>query len=126
MTYPAKTIFVFGLYLLGLGVVLVLVPNLLLSVFRIPATSEVWIRVVGVLVLEFAVCYVVAAQKNWEGFIAITVPLRLSVMVFFAAFVFLVDAPSALLLFGATDLAFALWTWNAIRKSGAANVRSVA
>ena len=126
MTYPAKTIFVFGLYLLGLGVVLVLVPNLLFSVFRIPATSEVWIRIVGVLVLEFSVCYVLAARKNWEGFIALTVPLRLSVMVFFTAFVFLLDAPPALLLFGATDLAFALWTWSACRKGGGAKVRSVA
>ena len=126
MTYPAKTIFVFGLYLLGLGVVLVLEPNLLLAVFRIPVTSEVWIRVIGMLVLEFGVCYVVAAQKNWEGFIALTVPLRLSVMVFFAAFVFLVHAPPALLLFGAADLAFALWTWSAIRKRGAANVQSLA
>ena len=126
MTYPAKTIFVFGLYLLGLGAVLVLAPNLLLSVFRITGTSEVWIRVVGMLVLEFGVCYVVAAQKNWEGFIALTVPLRFSVMVFFAAFVFFANAPMALLLFGATDLAFALWTWNATRQSGASNVRSVA
>ena len=125
MTHPAKTLFVFGLYLLGLGVALVLVPNLLLSAFGIPGTSEVWIRVVGVLVLEFSGCYIVAARKNWEGFIAITVPLRLSVMAFFAAFVFLIGAPSALLLFGATDLAFALWTWNAIRKGGA-NERSVA
>jgi hypothetical protein len=126
MTSPAKTIFVFGLYLLGLGVVLVLEPNLLLSVFRIPVTSEVWIRVIGVLVLEFGVCYVVAAQKNWEGFIALTVPLRLSVMVFFAAFVLLLNAPPALLLFGAADLAFALWTWNAIRRRGAPNAGSVA
>jgi hypothetical protein len=120
MSYPARTVFVFGLYLLGLGVVLVLMPNLLFSVFRIPATSEIWIRVVGVLVLEFSVCYILAAQRNWEGFIAITVPLRLSVMFFFAAFVFLVAAPTALLLFGATDLAFALWTWSALRKSGVA------
>jgi len=126
MTYPARTIFVFGLYLLGLGVVLVLAPNLLLSVFRIPPTSEIWVRIVGVLVLEFAACYIVAGQKNWEGFIAITIPLRCAVMVFFAAFVFLLNAPVAFLLFGATDLAFALWTWSATRKVGTSNVRSVA
>ena len=126
MTYPARTVFVFGIYLLGLGVTLVLVPNLLFSVFQIPATSEVWIRTVGVLVLEFAVCYLLAARRNWQGFIALTVPLRMSVMVFFAAFVFLVGAPPALLLFGATDLAFAVWTWSAIRKSGSSSARSVA
>ena len=116
MTYPAKTVLVFGLYLLGLGAMLVLAPNFLLSLFRIPATPEVWIRVVGMLVLELGVFYVVAAQRNWQGFIALTVPLRLSVIVFFAAFVFLGDAPTMLLLFGATDFAFAVWTWTANRR----------
>ena len=126
MSYPAKTLFVFGLYLLGLGVALVLQPNLLLSLFGIAPTSEVWIRVIGMLVLEFGVCYVVAARKNWEGFIALTIPLRLSVMLFFATFVFLVQAPPALLLFGAVDVAFALWTWSAFRKGGTSAVRSTA
>jgi hypothetical protein len=123
MTYPAKTVLVFGIYLLGLGTALVLVPNLLLSLFQISATSEVWIRVVGMLVLELGVFYVAAARKNWQGFIALTVPMRLSVIVFFAAFVFLANAPTMLLLFGATDFAFAAWTWTATRTMALSNAR---
>lgn len=124
MTYPAKTVLAFGLYLLGLGALLVLAPNLLLSAFGIPATPEVWIRVVGMLVLELGVCYVAAARGNWQGFIQLTIPLRLSVIFFFAAFVLLARAPSTLVLFGAADFAFALWTWTATRSVRQAEPRS--
>jgi hypothetical protein len=67
------------------------------------------------LVLELGVFYVVAARGNWQGFILLTIPLRLSVIFFFAAFVLLANAPATLILFGVTDFAFALWTWTATR-----------
>jgi hypothetical protein len=41
--------------------------------------------------------------------------LRASVIFFFAAFVSAGLAPLVLMLFGAVDLAFALWTWRALR-----------
>jgi hypothetical protein len=37
-----------------LGVVLLGVPNVLLAVFSLPGTTEVWIRVVGMLALILA------------------------------------------------------------------------
>ena len=126
MTYPAKTLFVFGLYLLGLGTVLVLVPNLLLSVFSIPQTTEVWIRVVGMLVLFLGIYDVGAARGNWTSFIALSVPIRLSVIAFFAAFIFLAGAPAMLLLFGAVDFAFALWTWTALKAQSSPLPKGVA
>jgi hypothetical protein len=52
MSKSAFTVKAFGIYLLVLGVGLTFAPNLLLSVFGMPATSEVWIRVVGVLVFN--------------------------------------------------------------------------
>ena len=55
MSKSAFTIKVFGVYLLGLGILLALVPNLLLSPFGIPPTNEVWIRVLGVVVINVGV-----------------------------------------------------------------------
>lgn len=52
MSKPALTLKWFGIYLLMLGAGLALLPNLLLSLFLIPPTDEVWIRVVGVLVFN--------------------------------------------------------------------------
>jgi len=49
MSKAAFTVKAFGVYLVLLGIALVLVPNLLLGLFGIPSTSEVWIRVVVLL-----------------------------------------------------------------------------
>ena len=113
---PAKTEFAFACYLLPLGLMLLLLPNLLLSFFQIPPTSDVWIRVVGMLVIFLGVYYFVAARAELRLFMIWSARLRASVFIFFGAFVLAGLAPSVLLLFGAVDLAGALWTWSAFRK----------
>jgi hypothetical protein len=45
MSKAAKSIFIFGLYLGLAGIALVLIPNLLLRVFGVPAAQDVWVRV---------------------------------------------------------------------------------
>jgi hypothetical protein len=55
MSYAAKTVFFFGCYLLALGAALVLVPNVLIGLFQFPQTSEVWVRVTGMLSLFLSV-----------------------------------------------------------------------
>jgi hypothetical protein len=116
MTAAARSIQVFGVYLLLLGATLLAAPNLLLGVFGIAPTDEVWIRVVGMLAGILGVYYLRAAQAGLTAFFGWTVPVRLSVPVFFAAFVLLDMAPAVLLLFGAVDAAGALWTWSALRR----------
>jgi hypothetical protein len=115
---PAKSVFVFGVYLLLLGALLVLAPNLVLGWFRIAATAEVWIRIVGMLVLIIGAYYVLASLAEVRAFMRWTVPLRASVPVFFVAFVLTGLAPPVLILFGVVDLAGAAWTaWALMRNS---------
>ena len=116
MSRAAKSLFAFGIYLCGLGLLLLLVPNPLLRAFGAPTTNEVWIRVNGMLVLCLSFYYVLAARNGLTNFIRWTVWTRLAVIVYFAAFVLLVSAPKALLLFGLIDLSAALWTWLALKK----------
>lgn len=115
MNQAARSVWVFGIYLLGLGAALLLVPALILMPFRLPVPQDIWIRVVGMLVLFLGTYYIVAARQNSADFLRWTVRLRASVIVFFAAFVALDLAPAPLLLFGAVDLAAAAWTWLAMR-----------
>jgi hypothetical protein len=115
MSKPARTIFVFGIYLAVLGVTLMTVPNLLLGVFGLPTTQEVWIRVVGMLVLILGIYCLQAARHEWDGFIRTSVPVRMSVIAFFAAFVLAGLVSPLLLLFGVADFAAAAWTWLALR-----------
>lgn len=126
MSNPAKTVFAFSCYLFPLGLILLLVPNLLLGLFQIPPTSEVWIRVVGMLVIFLGVYYLVAARAEIRLFMLWSARLRASVFFFFGAFVLAGLAPSVLLLFGTVDLAGALWTWSAFRKEASIRPAHVA
>lgn len=115
MSRAAKSLFVFGIYLCVLGLLLLLVPNQLLQVFGVPPTHEVWIRINGMFVLCLSFYYVQVARNELTIFIRWTVWTRVAVIFFFAAFVLLVSAPRALLLFGLIDLLAAIWTWLALR-----------
>lgn len=115
MTKSAQTLFFFALYLFGLGAILLVAPNWFLGLVGFPATTEVWIRVVGMLAVLYGVLYVVAARANFLPILEISVKTRLAVMLFFATFVALRYASPMLLLFGVIDVAGALWTWLALR-----------
>jgi hypothetical protein len=120
MTRPARTVFVFGVYLFLLSAILLIAPNLLLTLFGAPTTNEGWIRVVGMLVFLLGFYYVQAARKNLAAFFPWTIPARASVIVFLTVFVLLGFLAPVLILFGAVDLAGAVWTWLALRASRAA------
>jgi hypothetical protein len=115
MSKAAMSVKVFAGYLLLLGLVLVLGPNALLRAFRMAPTGEVWIRVVGMLVLVLAFYYWNAARAALTGFFRWTVAARTSVLLFFIAFVIAGLAPPILILFGVIDLAGAVWTALALR-----------
>lgn len=117
MSNPARSVFVFAVYLAILGVTLIVVPNLLLAIFGIPPTAEVWIRIVGVLVLILAYYYIQAARKEMIDFFRATVSARASVIVFFSVFTLLGFVKPVLILFGAVDLAGAIWTALTLRSS---------
>lgn len=119
MSRAAKSLFVFGVYLCGLGLMLLLAPNLLLRLFGVPPTNEVWIRINGMLVLCLSFYYVRASRGELTSFIRWTVWARVAVIFYFVAFVLLLAAPKALLLFGLIDLLAAAWTWLALKKDEA-------
>jgi protein-S-isoprenylcysteine O-methyltransferase Ste14 len=116
MTPASRSIHVFGNYLVLLGVVLLVAPNPLLQLFGLPTTTEVWIRVVGMLVAFLGIYYRTAAAANLTPFYVATVLLRSSVPLFFLAFVLAGWVGWPLLLFGLIDAAGAIWTWSALRQ----------
>ncbi len=120
MTRSAVSLFVFSIYMFALGVMLVGAPNVLLSVFAIPETHEVWIRVVGMLVLIIGYLDFAASRKGDQAYLRWSVPARLSVPLFLGAFVLLSLAPPILILFGVIDAAAAIWTAACLRREGLA------
>ena len=102
-------------YIIALGLALVLVPNLVLSAMRMPPASDVWIRVLGVVVINIGIFFWVAARTEAVDLFRASVVIRPLVLVWFAAFVALGLASPMLLVFGVIEAAGALWTWLALR-----------
>lgn len=119
MTRPARSVFVFGIYLALLGATLTVVPNILLAIFGFPETNEVWIRIVGVLAFLMGYIYVQAARNNLKEIFVATAYARCGVFVSLVMFVVLGYAIPMLILFGLADLCGALWTMKEIHREGA-------
>jgi hypothetical protein len=118
MSKPARSLLVFGIYLVVLGFFLLIAPNSLITLFGLPAANDVWIRVVGMLLVVLAVYDVQAARKEMTEFFRWSVVARASVIVFFSGFVVAGLVKPILLLFGGVDLAGAIWTQVGLSKSG--------
>lgn len=114
MSAAARSLNVFGLYLLGLGLVLLVAPNLLLQAFGLPPTTEVWIRVIGMLVAFLGLYHRTAAAAEFVPMFRLSVLVRLSVPFFFLLFVAAGWAAWPLVLFGLADAAGAAWTWSVL------------
>ena len=120
MSKSATSVLVFGVYLVLLGLLLVIVPNVLLRIFGFAMTTEVWVRVVGVLVLCLAFYYVQAARRELLEFFRWTVIVRSFVFVCLALFAALKLAAPVLALFGFVDLLGSVWTAVCLRQSRSA------
>ncbi len=110
MMTAEKSMMAFGAYLVPTGAALALAPAWILLPLGLPAPQEVWVRVLGLVVLALAAYYIQAARQEMRGFAEASVPVRMVVAAGFAALVLAGGWPPVLLLFGAVDLMGALWT----------------
>ena len=124
MSPAARSILVYSIYVFGLGLTLLVAPNLVLPVFGLPQTSEVWIHVAGMTVVFLSIFYFVAARNEVRPLFVASVPIRFAVPVFFAGFVVAGLAPWNLILLTPLDVAFAVWTLLALRPVVATPARS--
>jgi uncharacterized membrane protein len=121
MTPAARSLQVFGIYLLGTSAVLLFAPNVLLGLLGIPVAQDVWIlRVLGVVVAVIGVYDLIFAARAVKPAYLPSVLLRVFVFVVFVALALLGLAPPQLILFGVIDLLGALWTWTAMRREAGA------
>ena len=115
MKKSSTTLFVFGIYLTGMGLGLVLLPDFVLGTLGFPASTEVWPRVVGVLALVLAFYYISASRTDLRAFARMTIPARIGVFILFTVFALAGWAGPIMIVLGAVDLLGALWTGYALR-----------
>jgi hypothetical protein len=115
MSYAAKTLLIFSVYLATVAALFVIVPNVLLEFLGLPSTHEVWIRIVGMCLGGLAFYYAVGALQNITPFIQLTVYARSLTIFFFSGLVLLGLTQPVVIVFGVIDLLGAIWTEIALR-----------
>jgi hypothetical protein len=111
----AMSFFVFGLYMTVLGIALVLAPNPLLSLVGIAETTEVWVRVVGVLVVVIGILDVLIAQADLRVVMRWGIYLRSGAAASLVAFAAADLVEPGILIFAAVDALSVAWAVLALR-----------
>jgi len=118
MSKSAKSVFIYGIYLAINGLMLLLVPNVLLNSLGIEPTTEVWIRLAGILLMAIAAYYILAAKYELIVIMKATAFIRFSIIFFFTAFVLLRLVSSSIIIISVIDFLGGAWTFLMLRKEG--------
>ncbi len=115
MTASGKSLFYFGIYAVGAGLLFITIPDKLISLTRLPLIPAGWASVIGMLALVIGTYDIFCGHSNIKSFIKISVYTRLG----FASgtlllFVFQ-QMPAAVILFGSVDALGAIWTMLALK-----------
>jgi len=115
MSRSALSVLVFGLYLSILALGFLIFPNTVLSLLGLLRTNEVWVRVVGMLLLGLSYYYIQMARLEFKPFFRFSAQARAFVIVFFIVFYLLDFTKVGLLILGGIDFLAASWTALALR-----------
>jgi hypothetical protein len=121
MRQAAKSILVFGIYMVLAGLGFLADPNMPLALFGFPTTNEPWIRAVGLLIIILLYYYIQAARGDVTPFFRWTVHARSFVLVCFIVLVIIGMAKPMVIGFGVVDFLGAIWTGLALRRMPAEN-----
>jgi membrane-bound ClpP family serine protease len=110
-----RSITVFGVYLLLAGLSFILIPNLILPIFGFATTTEIWIRITGLLTLILGIYFLYSVRHEDRHFFRVTLYGRLIFFTGVTLFVLFKLVSPMLIAFGLVDLIGAAWTWSALR-----------
>jgi hypothetical protein len=104
------------LYMLGMGLGLLLVPNFILSVFGVSPTNEGWIRIVGALALALTVEYYFMIKQQNANFFWGTIWGRYFFCGLLVILVALGYVEKPVLIFAVLEAGLAVWTHFSLKK----------
>jgi hypothetical protein len=117
MTSTAKSIFYYSFYMMGMGLSLLCIPNSVLGLFGFDPTSDIWIRVLGLLAFCAGMLYFYCGRTNQTGFFRISVIERIVFFLGMVGIVFFLKVDPLIALIGSVDLIGAIWTALTLRNA---------
>jgi len=118
MSKSARSVFIFGIYLGVIGLILLIVPNMLITPFGIEPANEVWIRLSGILLMALAVYYTLGAKHEIVVIMKATAFIRLTIIFFFTAFALLKLTSPNIIIFSVIDFLGGAWTFLMLKNEG--------
>lgn len=106
-----KSIFIFGLYSLFMGIVLLFIPNFILPLVGIPTTNEAWIYLLGFVLICSSYYYLRSSLKSNHVFAEYTIQTRFLAPLVVCFLIITGKANWHFLAFGIIDGLGGLWTW---------------
>src|SRR4051812_44730088 len=76
MNKVSKSVFIFGLYSLTMGIVLLFFPNLVLPLVNLPVTGEPWLNLLGFVLICSSYYYIRSALSDNKQFALYTIHTR--------------------------------------------------
>ena len=118
MSRAALSILIFGIYLIFMGITFLFFPEIMFTILDYPTDPDIASRVLGMIFFVLAYYYIRASfdEEGMAKFFMWTVHTRAIVIVFLIVFVVLDLVSALIIVFGAIDLAAAIWTFWALRK----------
>ena len=110
MTTAAKSVLYYSFYMLGMGLGLLFIPNLILGIFGFSPTNDIWIRVLGLFTFCAGMLYFYCGRTDQTGFFRISIIERIVFFLGMVGIVLFMRANPLLALIGSVDLVGAIWT----------------
>ena len=104
MTPTAKSVFYYSFYMMGMGLGLLFIPNLILGVFGFEPTNDIWIRILGLFAICAGMLYFYCGRTNQTGFFRISVTERIAFFLGMVGIVLFLRANPLLIAIGSVDL----------------------
>ncbi|MGD0612118.1 MAG: hypothetical protein ABSB41_11445 [Anaerolineales bacterium] len=115
MNGSAKSAFLFGIYVAGLGLMLVFFPNPLLRLVSLSLMHEVWIHLAGMPLIFMGFFSMMTGRETLVPLFRWTLLTRGGAAAFVTVCVLTCLIPCVILLFWLSDLAGAPWSFFALR-----------
>jgi hypothetical protein len=115
MSKAAKSLFIFGIYAVLIGLAFLAVPDALISLLHLPPISSGWARAIGLLVLVIGTYDIISARSEVLPLIKASVLVRFGFALGISALVATGQMPAAAMPLGLIDAAGAIWTHLALK-----------
>ena len=115
MTKSAKSLYYFGFYVLLIGIIICIVPDMFISLLKLPEIPIAWARVIGLLTIIIGSYDILSGRNNVKPLIKASIYLR--ILFFIGILVLFISGQMTkeILPLGVIDLLGAVWTALALK-----------